>query len=495
MNLIKQLAGQTAIYGLSSVVARIFNYLLVPVYTRVFSKSEYGLVTELYAYIAILMVVLTYGLETGYFRFVREKVSEGIVFSTAFISLFATSFIFVILISLYSLPIAAFLGTGHRQEFIILLSCVICIDVLLALPFAKLRFELKARKFAVFRVISIGINIFLNLFFLILIPFLESKYPGNKLAQIFPVTFGVGYIFVSNLFASFFILLLFLPSIFKIKMVFDFRLFANLIRYSFPLLIAGLAGILNETVDRIFLKYRLDELSNPLEQLGIYGANIKIAVFMTLFIQMYRFAAEPFFFKLYSTSKKDFNVNYSVINRLFIYTGLVIFLTIAFYINIFQLFIGEEFRVGISIVPIFLFSNLLLGVFFNLSFWYKLNGNTWNGAYLTFLGVLITSLINFFFIPYFGYYASAWAHVICNSTLVIISYFLSRKFFHFDLKVGRILISAVFALLLFFIESSFDYENIFLENLIKIALLFIFIILIIKIEGISMKRIKEIVKN
>lgn len=495
MNPIKQLAGQTAIYGLSSVVARILNYLLVPLYTRVFSTSEYGIVVELYAYVAILMVILTYGLETGYFRFTRDKGDEGSVFSTGLISLFTTASLFIILASFFAVDLAKFFGEGHQPDFIVLLAFIIGIDVILALPYAKLRYENKAVTFAVFKTINIGINILFNLFFLILNPLIEKHYPGNVLAVIFPKEFGVGYIFFSNLLASGINLLLFIPAFLKMSFSFRLTIFNKLIKYSFPLLIAGLGGIINETIDRVLLKYRLDELGNPLEQLGIYGANIKIAVFMTLFVQMYRYAAEPFFFNQYSKSKEDFLESYAFVNRVFLYAGLFVFLGIVYFLDVFKYFIGSDFRGGLGIVPIVLGSNLLLGVFFNLSFWYKLNDKTWYGAYLTIFGAGITVAINYFYIPVYGYYASAWAHVICNFSMVLLSFYFSQKISIIDFRLIRVLYIVLTTAVLFSVKKFFVAENYLIELLMRIILLSIFIFTVLRIEKIGIDKFFEIIKN
>ena len=494
MNPIRQLAGQTAVYGLSSVIARILNYFLVPLYTRVFDRGEYGIVTELYAYIAILMVILTYGLETGYFRFAKDKKYEENIFSTAFLSILTTSFSFVLFVAIFAGSITEFLGDGHQVEFVVLLAFILVIDTLLAIPYARLRGQNKSVKFAAFKTLNIGINISFNVFFLLFVPYLEKKLPGNMVSSLFPKEFGIGYIFVSNLIASGINFILFLPDIVKGRFLFDSGLFLKLIKYSFPLLVAGLGGIINETIDRVILKYRLNEMHNPLEQLGVYGANIKIAVFMTLFVQMYRYAAEPFFFNQYRESKKEFLDNYSSINRVFLYIGLFVFLGIVFFLDIFKYFIGFEFREGIQIVPVVLFSNLLLGVFFNLSFWYKLNDKTWYGAYLTVFGAIITIGINYFFIPVYGYFASAWAHVVCNFSMVIISYYYSRKVFDVDFKLGRVLIIVLLAAFFYWFKTQVVLEIYFLEILLRIALLIVFIYAGMRMEKMKPNQIIQIFK-
>jgi len=476
---------------MSSVVARILNYFLVPLYTRVFNTSEYGVVTELYAYVAILMVILTYGLETGYFRFAREQEDEKSVFSTAFLSLFTSSSVFIFFVVLFGKEIAGLLGPAHQTGFIVMLGCVLGVDTLLAIPYARLRFQGKSLRFAVFKTINISINIALNLIFLLIIPFLEVRFPGNILSGIFPSEYGVGYIFLSNLIASCFNFLLFLPSIIRNQIQFKVNLFRRMIGYSFPLLVAGLGGIINETIDRVILKYRIVGEINPLEQLGIYGANIKVAVFMALFVQMYRYAAEPFFFQQHKDNKERFLDTYADVNRYFIYSGLFVFTGIVLFLDIFQYFIGAEFREGLGIVPIVLFSNLLLGVFFNLSFWYKFNDKTRSGAYISLTGAVITIAINYFFIPIYGYFASAWAHIVCNFTMVLISFYFSRKYLPADFKMARILLVLILSFLIVFTKSRLSLENIFFDYIVRFVLLTIFAITVFWLEKLQLKRIFE----
>lgn len=489
MNPLKQLAGQTAVYGMSSVIARILNYFLVPLYTRVFSTGEYGVVTELYAYVAILMVVLTYGLETGYFRFARGKEDENKVFSTALISLFLSSSVFLFFVILFGSDIASFLGPAHKSEFIIILGSVLAVDTMLAIPYARLRFEGRASRFAVYKTINISLNITLNLFFLLALPLIQKNYPGNFLSALYKPGFGVGYIFLSNLVASSFNLVFFVPGIFRKELLFSSSLFRKMIVYSLPLLVAGLGGIVNETIDRVLLKFRLLGEVNPLEQLGIYGANIKIAVFMALFVQMYRYAAEPFFFQQHRENKEKFLENYALVNRVFIYTGLLIFMGIVFFLDVFQYFIGHEFREGLGIVPIVLFSNLLLGVFFNLSFWYKFNDKTVYGAYITLGGALLTIGINYLLIPVYGYYASAWAHVICNFSMVVISWYFSRKYLPADFKPLKILLVLILAFVLIVFKSKIDFSSFILETFMRIGFLLLFLILVFRIENIGISQI------
>jgi O-antigen/teichoic acid export membrane protein len=489
LNLIKQLAGQTAVYGFSSIVARILNYLLVPLYTRVFDVGEYGVVTELYAYVAILIVMLTYGLETGYFRFSRGREEEESVFSTAIFSLLITGLLFSSCCVLFSDRIGEILGEGHRSAFIWILGVTVSIDALVAIPFARLRLQQKAWKFALFKTINIAVNILLNLIFLLGIPFLRIQHPEISFLEFFPEDFGVGYIFLSNLIASLVCLALFIPSFVHSKIRINWRLYKNLILYSLPLMLAGLAGILNETIDRIILKYRSGPHLDAMAELGIYGANIKIAVLMTLFVQMYRYAVEPFFFSHYKDNRLQFGKVYSEVNRYFIYAGILVYTVIYLFIDVFQFLIGENFREGIGIVPIVLASNLLLGVFFNLSFWYKLEDKTRYAAYITMLGVIVTVLVNWIYVPEYSYHASAWAHLLSAFSMTAVSYYFAKKVIRLNVKMKRILSYLLISAFMLIVYNAFEIEKYFFDILLRMLIVLILLVFVILIEGIKLKNI------
>lgn len=475
-------------YGLSSIVARILNYLLVPIYTRVFDAGEYGVVTELYAYVAILIVMLTYGLETGYFRFSRGKIDEEKVFSSAVYSLLLTGLLFSSVCFIFSDHIGNFLGEGHHGVFIWMLGFAVSLDALVAIPFARLRLQQKAWTFVLFKTITIGVNILLNIVFLIGIPMIRKHYPEVEWLRFFPEGFGVGYIFLSNMIASVVCLLLFIPSFVAMKARLNLRIYKRLLFYSLPLMLAGLAGILNETIDRIILKYRSAEQLDAMSELGIYGANIKIAVLMTLFVQMYRYAAEPFFFGHYKDNKEQFGQLYSDVNRFFIYAGLLIYSAIFLFIDVFQYLIGAEFREGIRIVPVVLASNFLLGVFFNLSFWYKLEDKTRFAAYITMLGVIVTVLVNWVYVPHYSYYASAWAHLLSAFTMVVVSYLLARKVMLLSFRMKRIFLSMIICAALLFIYNSIHINDYIFDILFRLVILLILLVSIVIIEGIDLKR-------
>ena len=470
-NPIKQLFGQTAVYGLGIVLPRLLNYLLLtPFYTRVFERAEYGIITELYAYVVFLLVILTYGMETGYFRFASASEQKDRVYSTVLTSLFLSSTLFIALTQLSSGTISSLLGYGRHPEYIRWLAIIVGIDAFTSIPFARIRLRNQAMKYALIRIGEVSINIGLNFFFLYYCP----RHTDSELvALVYNQDIGVGYVLVSNLIASSVKLVLLLPDILAaFRSSFDPVLFKKIFKYSYPLLIAGLAGTVNEALDRILLKHLIPAEQNPMEQLGIYGANYKLAVLMTLFVQMFKYAAEPFFF----SKAKDKNAKelYADVMMFFVLAGLFIFLLVNLYLDYFILFIGADFREGVQIVPVILMANLVMGIFFNLSIWYKLTNLTRFGAILVIMGALITIVINVLFIPKHGYLASAWAHLFCYSTMVIVSYLWSRKHYAIPYRSVRILAYIAVALAIYLSNRLFLQEVKGAGNLWALLLLFIF---------------------
>lgn len=481
MNPLKKLAGQTAIYGMGTIIPRLLNYLLLtPFYTRIFVQGEYGTVTELYAYAAFLMVLLTYGMETAFFRYAESEKSPQNVYSTSLISLFITSFIFIFFVSFYSQPIADLIRYSSNQEYIVYFAFIIGLDAFSAIPFAKLRQENKALRFTIIKIINICVNIGFNLFFLVLCPYIASKNPDSVILTFYSADVGVGYAFISNLIASIVTLILLLPDIIKIKFNFDTTLLKRMLKYSYPLLIIGLAGMINEVLDKILLKYLLPDSVDAMAQVGIYGANYKLAIIMTLFIQMFRYAAEPFFFA--EAKKKDAKQVYADVMKFFVIFCLVIFLVVMMYLDVVKYFIGPDFRSGLRIVPIVLMANLFLGVFYNLSIWYKLNNLTLYGALIAIIGALITIVLNVILIPEVGYYGSAWAHFFCYFSMMMISYFWGRRVFPVNYDIRRILIYTAIALLLFSISKVFVIQIESLKLAVNTIYIILFLFIVYKIE-------------
>ena len=420
MNPLKKLASQTAVYGLSSVIGRFLNYLLVPLYTRYFLPSEYGVVTEMYAYVAFLVIVLTYGFETAFFRFSKKENDVKVVYSTALISLLISSTLFVLLVFLSSDSISNLMGYGIETKYIEWFAIIVALDAISSISFASLREQNKALRFASIRLLNIFVNIGFNLYFIVY------------------KEFGIEYIFISNLISSVVTILLLLPEMLKSVWVFDKKLWNKMRVYALPLLIAGLAGITNETIDRILLKHLLPNPEISAAELGLYGAFYKLSILMTLFIQTFRFAAEPFFFA--QANNKNSKTVYADVMKYFTIIMAVIFLGVTIFYDIIKGFLGSEYHDerGFLVVSILLLANLFLGIYYNLSIWYKLTEKTKYGAYLSLYGAIITLILNFILIPKIGFVGSAWATLICYFSMTVASYYIGSKHFPIPYQLERI---------------------------------------------------------
>jgi O-antigen/teichoic acid export membrane protein len=452
---IKRLAKQTAIYGLSSVVGRLLNYLLVPLYTHlIFDTHEYGTITLMYSYVAFLLVLLTYGMETAFFRFFQndEKNRPGVL-GTSFFSLVLSSFTFIVLAVLLSGNLSDALGFVGNAHFVGIMAVIVGFDAMASIPFAKLRAENRPLKFAGIRFINIGINIGLNLFFLLLCPWLITHGPDLLLPLvnlIYDPDIGVGYVFIANLAASTITLFMLLPVVLKDRMVFSASLLKKMLAFSLPLMVAGLAGVANESLGKILLS-KLLPAQEALSQVGIYGANFKIAILITIFVQAFRYAADPFYFSNATNPKAP--ELYARVMKFFVVFCLFLFLGITLFIDIVQHFVGPAYRQGLGVVPILLIANILLGVYFNLSIWYKLSGKTKFGAYISVFGVTITIILNFILIPAIGYYGAAWATLTGYLLMTLASYFLGQKKMPIPYDVKRILLYFAAAFGIYFIST------------------------------------------
>ncbi len=441
MSPFKKLAGQTAIYGIPSVIGRILNYLLTPLYTYKFTTGEFGVVTEMYSYVAFLLIFLLLGMETTFFRFMSKEDDGKKVFTTSMfpVTLLTTAFTFLAL--LFSQNIAEIIQYPDQSEYVIIFALIIAFDALSALPLAKLRDLGKAKRFALINIVSIFINIFLNVFFIYYcLGLYEAGDRSSWLLQVYSPEIGIGYIFIANLVASLIKFLLLVPDMKQLSFNIDFDLLKKMLAYAFPLLIAGIALKVNETLDRVLLKYMLSSakgLAYALTQVGIYGACYKISVSIAIFIQAYRYAAEPFFFAREKDSEAR-NI-YATLTEYFVISCSFIFLIIMLFIDEVMFFVGEEFREGKSVVSILLLANILFGIYYNLSVWFKLSNRTAYGAYITVVGALITILVNVIFIPLYGYMASAWATLLCYAAMTLLCYFIGQKFYPIPYRVLKIL--------------------------------------------------------
>ena len=479
MSPFKKLASQTAIYGLPTIVGRLLNYLLVPIYTRTFSTAQYGTVNEMYAYVSFLLIVLTYGMETSLFNFSRNNENKEKVYSTILLTIILTSSFFILGTWLFAQPIADLINYPNHTEYIIYFGWILGLDAISSIAFAKLREQQKAGLFAGIKILNIAANIFFNLFFIVYCPKLLAQNPQSWLLKFYDPQVGVGYVFVSNLISSIITILIQLPFILRVKFTFDFSQLKTILKYSSPLLLAGLAGMTNETIDRILLKYLLPE-NSALEQVGIYGACYKISLIMTIFIQTFRFAAEPFFFS--HSDKQDAKQVYARVMKYFVIICSIIFLGTMINLSWIQGFIGKDFRSGLQVVPLLLMANFFLGVFFNLSIWYKLTNQTRYGAWLTIFGAVITLAGNFIFIPRFGYMACAYTTLVCYLLMMLVSYFIGNKHYHVNYDVKRIVAYIGLSLLLFAISQYINFDSDVLGITIKNLLLILFALVVFLFE-------------
>ena len=458
MNPLKKLAGQTAIYGLSSIIGRLLNYLLVPLYTRCFSTEQYGEVTTLYAYVAFLVVILTYGMETAFFRFSQKEQDKKSVYSTTLISLLISSSVFIILMFVNADSLAIALNFNGHPEYIQWFALIIGLDAVSSISFAKLREENKAARFALIRLLNIFINIGLNLFFIIYCPFaIKNNLPSTEFVQsIYSDSVGIGYIFIANLAATIVTNLLLLPEMLSSSWNFKLQLWKKMMVFALPLMVAGLAGVTNETIDRILLSHILPS-NTAASQVGIYGAYYKLSIIMTLFIQTFRFAAEPFFF----AQEKEHNAKniYADILKFFTIITATIFLSVMIYYDLVEQFIGEDFHnsKGLVVVPVLLFANLFLGIYYNISVWFKLTEKTRFGAYFALFGAVITLALNFALIPSLGFVGSAWATLICYFSMTAASYFIGKKHYPIPYDFKRIGLYIGTTLLLFVLSLYLDF--------------------------------------
>ena len=485
MTPLRKLASQTAIYGLPTIVGRLLNYFLTPLYTYLFSPTEFGDVTTAYAYVSFLLVFLTYGMETTLFRFSQTEIEKEKVYSTAMISLLISSATFIILTNFFATNIAETLKFSGHPEYIIWFGLILGCDAFSAIPFAKLREQNKANRFAIIKSLNIAINIGLNLFFLW---FCKGVYDAPEsgfkpfVEMVYNPAIGIGYIFISNLAASLITLILLSPEIISVRWRVDPELWKRMMKYGLPLLIAGLAGMANETLDRVLIPLLLPE-EIAKSQNGIYGACYKIAILMTIFIQAFRFAAEPFFFS--HLKEKDSKKTYATIMKYFVIICSVIFLGTMMNMQWIQYFVGEKFRVGLGVVPILLLANLFLGIFINQSIWYKLTGQTGYGAILTIFGAIITISLNIYWIPRIGYMGSAWATLICYASMMIISYLWGNKHFPVNYDLKRILGYLGLSVTLYFISNFIKTESSIINLLLNNFFLLGFVAVVWRIESLT----------
>ena len=431
--MLEKLAKQTAIYGISTIVVRFLNYLLTPYYTRIFDQGEYGIVTDIYALIPFALVILSMGMESSYFRFTTRAEEQGGDIMESKSRVFATTWgitslnavIFFAIVWLFNGAISHIMGETYvaHPEYVTIVAAIVMVDVWTMIPFSRLREQGRAMRFVMLKALSVLLNVGLAIAF--------------GIAGLYSTSFGVGWVLIANLIASVVTLIALLPTTGGVVPRIDVALLRKIFVYSLPLLISGIAGTANEFIDRQMIKYLTpgDE-ATAMAELGIYGAIVKIAVVMTLFTQMYRLAAEPFF--LASFKREEFKEANAASMKYFVMASVIIFLGIVLFRDLFALIVGRSFREGIEILPIVLAANVLAGIWFNLSFWYKREEKTKYAAYITFLGLAITVALSFILVPKMGYRGAAWVRLVAEAAMVVWSYILCRKHFPIPYDLKRI---------------------------------------------------------
>ncbi|WP_280778809.1 oligosaccharide flippase family protein [Parabacteroides sp. PM5-20] len=477
----KRLAKDTAIYGVSSIAGKFLNWLLVPMYVRVLPHAgDYGIVTNLYAWVALLLVALTYGMETGLFRFINKKEEKEPlrVYSTTLFSIGCTSLLFLLAGFCFLHPISHILGYGDHPEYIGMFLGIVATDAFCSIPFAYLRYQNRPVRFAAIKLMNIFLNIGLNLFFLVLCPWLYLHMPG-LIDWFYCPDYGVGYIFIANVITVIAVFLFLLPEIFQaFRAKADFPLLRQMLRYSFPIMILGIAGVFNQTADKIIFPFLFEDKVFAQEQLGIYGACFKIALVMVMFIQAFRYAYEPFIFA--RNKEKGGHRAYIEGMRYFILFGLLIFLGVMFYIDLLKYFVTPAYYPGLRVVPIVMLGELFFGIYFNLSFWYKLTDQTHWGAWFSMIGCLATVLIILLFAREYGYMACAWASFVCNLLMMLLSYFIGQKKYPiaYDLKSAFTYLGV--AAILYTAGMMPVIESVFIRIVYRTFLLILFVTFIIK---------------
>jgi len=491
------LAGQTIWYGLSSIAARFLNYLLTPYLTAKLLGPAYGEMTIIYSALPFLNVIFTYGLETAYFRYVQKKEHEEDVYNTATVSLIVSTISLTTLMIISRFAFAHLIRMEKYPEFITWSAFIIAFDSLSALAFAKLRYEGRPRKFAFIRIAGILVNIAFTYFFLSVCPKIQEHHPDSVLLYFYNKNLGVGYVLIANLIQSIFTFVLLWKEFFSFKWKFNGRLWKQIMIYSMPLIVAGFGGMINETFDRIMLAWwSTAPTENAVKmEVGTYGACYKLSILITLFIQAFRMGAEPFFFK--QAQGENPQRIYARVMKFFVITICVMFLLVALFLDIWKHFIQNPVMwTGLKVVPILLLANMFLGIYYNLSIWYKLSNKTMAGAWITISGALLTIIINYAFIPAYGYMACAWATFFCYGSMMVISFIWGQKEYPVPYAWKKLVAYIVIVVLLYFGYLLFAKIgfNAWTDRGFALLLTLLFVIFVLNVERKEFQRLPFIGK-
>lgn len=455
---IKKLAGQTMWYGVSSMAARFINYLLTPFLTYTLAKtSDYGKMSLIYAAVPVLNVIFTYGFETTYFRFASRKEYKDSLYSTSALSLIFSTILLTCILWMGRDTFASIVGLTDVPAIVYVSIFIIAFDALCAIPFAKLRLEERPRKYALVKVGGILVNIFFTWFFIGYCPSHPEQVSNSFLIFIYHSDVNpIVYVMIANLIQAMFTLVLLTSEVSKIKWKFNFSLWREMMIYSLPLVIVGMGGMVNEVFDRLMLRWwQPGDVIFKEQQVGIYSACYKLSILITLFIQAFKLGAEPFFFK--QAEGQNPQRTYARVMKFFVIVITLMFLAVSLYLNIWKVFIAPAYWSGLSVVPILLLANMFLGIYYNLSIWYKLTNKTGMGAYITLSGTVITVILNYIFIPYYGFVACAWATFFCYLTMMVLCYIWGQKAYRIPYAWKKLVAYMVIVVLLFFIHQGIIY--------------------------------------
>lgn len=478
---IKRLAKETAIYGVSSILGRFLNWCLVPLYTYVLADTaEFGIYTNIYAWTSFMLVVLVYGMETGLFRFINKEENDPLtVYGTALTSLFVTSSIFVAMMIPNAGTVAGWLGYREHPEYIAMMSIVLALDAFSCIPFCYLRQQKQSVRFALLKLFFIVINIVCNIFFLVICPRIAKTSP-EIINWFYDPDYGVGYIFVSNLIATSLETLLLLPYVFVGRLRFSFDILKRMLKYSLPLLLLGVVGIMNQSLDKMIYPMLVEDRAQGEAELGIYGACFKIALIMMLFTQAFRYAYEPFVFS--KNKDSDSRKVYADTMKYYIITALAICLGMIAYLDVLKYLIHSSYWDGLVVVPIILASYLFQGIYFNLSFWYKLTDRTMWGTYLSLIGCAINCALLFLLVPRIGYVGAAIASLAAYTAMMLASYFLGQKYMPIDYDLRAIFKYMGLAAILFVCMELFKTSILWINILINTCLFAVFVVYLVKTD-------------
>ncbi|HWR32346.1 MAG TPA: oligosaccharide flippase family protein [Chitinophagaceae bacterium] len=485
MSGIKKLAGQTIWYGMSSIFGRFLYYLLTPLLVTIFETGEYGKISTLFTIAAFLNIVYTYGLETSYFRFASLE-PEKKVYNTCSSSLLITSILFSAILLFFTKGIAGFLEMPAHPEYIIWIILIVALDSLAVMPFAKLRYEGRPRKFAAIKVLNILINVGLVIFFLVICKKAYERNSDSIFSSLYDPKIGLGYVIIANLIASGLTLILLSKEFLQFRFRLNPAFWKRLMKYSWPLLIVGFGGMINETIDRIMLlKLYPGTTEEAFSQSGIYSANYKLAVIIVLFIQAFRMGAEPFFFK--QSTSENAQKTYARVMKFFVIACCICFLGVTLFLDIWKYFMGtahKEYYTGLKVVPLLMTAKIFLGIYYNLSIWYKIKERNLTGAWITIGGAVITIVFNWFFIPVWGYMACAIATVLCYGFMMVTSYTLGQKHYPVPYAWKKILAYIAVCLILFGLHQAMLLleMNRWVNRGVAVAFVGLFVLLVLNVE-------------